>query len=81
MVNVLHIHTLDGDLHYICRRKKNQPEHLAKVVSTAKEASDIFHEFHASHFGGHCGWEKTHTAIISRYYWPGMENDIRKWVS
>ena len=25
--------------------------------------------------------EKTHSSIIHRYYWPGMEDDIHKWVS
>lgn len=71
----------DGDLYYICRRKKNQKEHLAKVVCSAAQADSIFREFHCSNIGGHCGVEKTHSAIISRYYWPGMEQDIRKWVS
>ncbi|KAL7370610.1 hypothetical protein ABVT39_005719 [Epinephelus coioides] len=71
----------DGDLYFICRRKQNKAEHLAKVVSTAEEASNLFVEFHASDLGGHCGVEKTHSAIIARYYWPGMEDDIRKWVT
>ncbi|KAL7383539.1 hypothetical protein ABVT39_012776 [Epinephelus coioides] len=71
----------DGDLYYICRRKQNKAEHLAKVVSTAEEASNLFVEFHASDLGGHCGVEKTHSAIIARYYWPGMEDDIRKWIA
>ncbi|KAF7660410.1 hypothetical protein LDENG_00283050, partial [Lucifuga dentata] len=59
----------------------NKQEHLAKLVSSANEASRIFSEFHASDIGGHCGVEKTHSAIISRYYWPGMEGDIRKWIA
>ncbi|KAK5920783.1 hypothetical protein CgunFtcFv8_024552 [Champsocephalus gunnari] len=71
----------DGELYYICRRKNNQTEHLAKVVSTAEEANDLFEEFHCSNIGGHCGVEKTHCAIIARYYWPGMEGDIRKWIA
>ncbi len=50
-------------------------------MSSAEEANAIFEEFHCSQVGGHCGVEKTHSAIISRYYWPGMEKDIRKWVS
>ncbi|KAJ8011597.1 hypothetical protein DPEC_G00059910 [Dallia pectoralis] len=70
----------EGDLYYMCRRKRNQAQHLAKVVLTAEEANSIFEEFHCSQLGGHCGSEKTHSAIISRYYWPGMEEDIRKWV-
>lgn len=73
-----HMPNGDGDLYYVCRQKKNRTENLAKVVCTAKEANDIFEEFHSSHFGGHCGWEKTHCAIMARYYWPGMEGNIKK---
>ena len=50
-------------------------------MSSAEEANELFIEFHASPLGEHCGVEKTHSAIIVRYYWPGMEADIRKWVS
>ncbi|CAL8234970.1 unnamed protein product [Boreogadus saida] len=70
----------DGDLFYNCRRRQGR-EHLAKVVGSAAEANLIFEEMHCSSVGGHCGVEKTHDAVISRYYWPGMEADIRKWVS
>ncbi|XP_034054773.1 uncharacterized protein LOC117534630 isoform X2 [Gymnodraco acuticeps] len=71
----------DGELYYICRCKQNKAEHLAKVVSTAEEANHVFEEFHCSNIGGHCGLEKTHCALIARYYWPGMESDIRKWIA
>ncbi|KAI4825795.1 hypothetical protein KUCAC02_021462 [Chaenocephalus aceratus] len=71
----------DGELYYICKRIQNKTEHLAKVVSTAEEADQLFKEFHSSNIGGHCGVEKTHCALIARYYWPGMESDIRKWIA
>ena len=51
------------------------------MVTSVEEADLIFKELHCSPLGSHCGVEKTHHAIISRYYWPGMEADIRKWVS
>ncbi|CAK6981611.1 hypothetical protein F7725_016525, partial [Scomber scombrus] len=41
-----------------------------------EEANSIFVEFHCSGIGGHFGIEKTHSAIITRYYWPGIEEDI-----
>ncbi|RXN15276.1 myosin-1 isoform X3 [Labeo rohita] len=71
----------NGELHYICRRKKDKSQHLAKVVLLPKEAHNIFMEFHAGPLGGHCGVERTHNAIILRFYWPGMEQDIRKWIA
>ncbi|KAK7882280.1 hypothetical protein WMY93_028454 [Mugilogobius chulae] len=70
----------EGGLHYICKRRGDN-FHLAKVVLSAEEASDIFKEFHSSPIGGHCGWKKTHRAVIDRYYWPGMQEDIKTWVS
>ncbi|KAI4817633.1 hypothetical protein KUCAC02_011016 [Chaenocephalus aceratus] len=71
----------DGDLHYICRRKKTGSMHLAKVVLSSEEANELFIEFHCSLIGGHAGMEKTHLAIIQRFYWPGMTEDIRKWIA
>ncbi|KAI4830765.1 hypothetical protein KUCAC02_002378 [Chaenocephalus aceratus] len=71
----------DGELHYICRRKKDMAEHLAKVVLSSEEADKLFKEFHCSQLGGHFGVEKTHGAIMKRFYWPGMVDDIRKWIS
>ena len=70
----------DGQLYYVCRGRK-QGEYLAKVVTSPEEANDVFVAFHASEHGGHCGMEQTQDAIFLRYYWPGMEEDIRKWVS
>ncbi|KAF3834090.1 hypothetical protein F7725_025294 [Dissostichus mawsoni] len=71
----------DGELHYICRRKRDMAEHLAKVVLSSEEADKLFKEFHCSQLGGHYAIEKTHGAIIKRFYWPGMVEDIRKLLS
>ncbi|KAI9526172.1 hypothetical protein NQZ68_002720 [Dissostichus eleginoides] len=38
----------DGELYYICRRKKNKAEHLAKVVYSSEETNQLFEEFHCS---------------------------------
>ncbi|RXN03587.1 pyrroline-5-carboxylate reductase 3 isoform X1 [Labeo rohita] len=71
----------NGKLHYTCRRKKDKSQHLAKVVFSPKEAHNIFVGFDAGPLGGHCGVEKTHNAIILRFYWPGVEQDICKWIA
>ncbi|KAI4830460.1 hypothetical protein KUCAC02_002090, partial [Chaenocephalus aceratus] len=49
-----------GELHYICRRKRDMAEHLAKVVLSSEEADKLFKEFHCSQLGGHNAVEKTH---------------------
>lgn len=63
------------------QKKKEKSQHLAIVVLSPKEAQNIFVELHAGPLGGQCGVEKTHNAIILRFYWPGIEQDICKWVS
>jgi len=51
-----------------------------KVVKGAEEANTIFMEFHASSMGAHTGQNKTRDAVSKRFYWPGMSQDIDKWV-
>ncbi|CAK6975270.1 uncharacterized protein LOC117534630 isoform X4 [Scomber scombrus] len=68
---------------YVIKRRADNfliKEHLAKVITTAEEANSVFVEFHRSGIGGHFGVEKTQSAIITRYYWPGIQ-DIRKWIA
>ncbi|KAF1388484.1 hypothetical protein PFLUV_G00090740 [Perca fluviatilis] len=62
-------------------KKKISHSTWQKLYLTAEEANYIFEEFHCSQIGGHSGTEKPHSAIISRYYWPGMEEEIRKRVA
>jgi len=55
-------------------------QYLADVVSSDKEKQTIFKENHDSALGGHPGETKTINKISVRYYWPGITNDIKKWV-
>ncbi|KAL0148171.1 hypothetical protein M9458_056492, partial [Cirrhinus mrigala] len=52
---------------------------LARVVDSIEEAKRVFHEFHSSHIGTHCGVQKTTDAISKRFYWPAMTIDIKTW--
>ncbi|MED6277714.1 hypothetical protein CHARACLAT_016281 [Characodon lateralis] len=47
----------DGKLHYIYKSRRDLKEHLAKVVGTAEEASNLF-ELHASDLEDTSGGEK-----------------------
>ncbi|KAL2091246.1 hypothetical protein ACEWY4_013509 [Coilia grayii] len=69
------------DLENDKQQRRKQQTYVARVVQSPKEANDIFVSFHDSEHGGHCGMEKTLNAVSSRYYWPGMEKDIRKWIT
>jgi hypothetical protein len=51
-----------------------------KVV-LKEDVNNILKEFHGSAFGGHSGINKTREAINLRYWWPGITEDIKKYVS
>ena len=75
--NVNAIHPLDGELYYFCRRKQDeQQHHYAKVVSNPEEANWLFVHFHAGPHGEHCGVDRTLHAILQRFWWPGIKEDI-----
>ena len=65
---------------YRRRRTYHDVNQLSKVV-TQGEVRDIFVSYHASPEGGHFAADKTLATIASRYYWPSMSVDIKKWVS
>lgn len=64
----------DDKLFYIGKGKK------PLVVKGSERAKDIFRELHNIPFGGHPGINKTKRSIGSRFYWPSMTVDIRKWI-
>ena len=51
-----------------------------EVVRGRVKSKEIFLAFHANLMGGHTGQTKTANAISERFFWPGMWEDIRKWV-
>ncbi|RXN12538.1 myosin-1 isoform X3 [Labeo rohita] len=53
---------------------------LARVLDSTEETKRVFHEFHSSPIGAHCGVQKTTDAISKRFYWPAMTIDIKTWV-
>lgn len=40
---------------------------------------EIMIQLHNSRLAGHLGREKTLQKIQSRFYWPGMSTDVRRW--
>ena len=56
-------------------------EKTVKAITTREKAEEIFDEFHSSPIGGHSGVNKCCYAVGDRFYWPGMTDDIREWVS
>ena len=52
----------------------------ATVVENEEEKRNIFQIFHNSSIGGHSGTTKTRYKIAEKYFWPGLSNDVEKWV-
>ena len=54
-----------------------------KSVQVIREGQEnpILHEFHTAGIGGHCGINKTIDAIKIRYWWPGLTDDVKRYVS
>ena len=41
----------------------------------------ILTKFHSSTIGGHAGVKRTLARIVSQFYWKGMHNDVKDFVS
>ena len=42
---------------------------------------ELFEAFHGNRLVGHFGINNVGKRLKQRYYWPGMDNDVRRWVS
>lgn len=52
----------------------------AQLVIPLQERQSILHNYHDAATAGHYGIDRTFSRIASRYYWPGMRNDITKHI-
>ena len=41
----------------------------------------LFLSYHASLYGGHLGRTRTLARLADRFYWSGMADDVRDWLS
>ena len=51
-----------------------------EVVKEADKDARI-REFHSSNFGGHSGVNKTIAALKNNYWWFGLTDDVKEFVS
>ena len=52
-----------------------------KVVTSNKELNDILWNFHSAPFAGHSGINATINKISQRYYWKGIKDTVKDYVS
>jgi len=71
------------DLYYIgdiLHRHKAGVPNGVEVVLEGRE-KEILTEFHGSAFGGHSGINKTTQSIQISYWWSGLTDDVKNYVS
>ena len=49
------------------------------MVTPTHLRREIFHHLHELRTGGHLGITRTTKDLRRRFYWPGLQNDVRTW--
>ena len=62
------------------RRRSSQSAQLQLLVPKAGR-EQLFLSYHASLFGGHLGRTRTLARLADRFYWTGMADDVKDWLS
>ena len=62
------------------RKRSSQSAQLQLLVPKAGR-EQLFLSYHASLFGGHLGRTRTLARLADRFYWTGMADDVKDWLS
>ena len=62
------------------RKRSSQSAQLQLLVPKAGRER-LFLSYHASLFGGHLGRTRTLARLADRFYWTGMADDVKDWLS
>ena len=62
------------------RKRSSQSAHLQLLVPKAGRER-LFLSYHASLYGGHLGQTRTLARLADRFYWSGMADDVKDWLS
>lgn len=56
------------------------PDRSPRLVLPAALRDRAIHDHHLSYYAGHFGLHKTLARLGTRYWWPGMKNDVRDFL-
>ena len=62
------------------RKRSSQSAQLQLLVPKAGRER-LFLSYHASLYGGHLGRTRTLARLADRFYWSGMADDVKDWLS
>lgn len=65
-----------------CKKSKNEDQYLCtwRLVIPCQDRENIMQRCHNDPLSAHGGYFKTVDRVKRRYFWPKMDNDIRKFV-
>ena len=65
----------------LCRRWKDNKEVSYQIVIPLSERREILQECHDARTSGHLGISKTLARVREKFYWTGLQSDVRNYVT
>ena len=62
-------------------RKRSSQSALLQLLVPKAGREQLFLSYHASLYGGHLGRTRTLARLADRFYWLGMLDDVKDWLS
>ena len=76
-----HRNNLSLDNNGIIWRKRSSQSSLLQLLVPKPGREQLFLTYHASLFGGHLGRNRTLAHLAHRFYWSGMSDDVKEWLT
>ena len=62
-------------------QKRSSQSSLLQLLIPKSGWEQLFLAYHASLFGGHLGRNRTLARLAHRFYWSGMSDDVKEWLT
>ena len=76
-----HHNNLSLDGNGIIWRKRSSQSSLLQLLVPKSGREQLFLAYHASLFGGNLGRNRTLARLAHRFYWSGMSDDVKEWLT
>ena len=76
-----HRNNLSLDDNGIIWRKRSSQSSLLQLLVPKSGREQLFLAYHASLFGGHLGRNRALACLAHRFYWSGMSDDAKEWLT
>ena len=76
-----HRNNLSLDSNGIIWWKRSSQSSLLQLLVPKSGREQLFLTYHASLFGSHLGRNRTLARLAHRFYWSGMSDDVKEWLT